>query len=329
MSHHQLGTAPASIYLSTMASLRPLGSLTKNPGLAKLLALEAVSSRDAPGLAFDLAARKLDVHPDFDVSKAFVVDPAWLRYREIRRSLREGKEGWTHKAGKGHAARYCQELRNDLLDFASPKQWANVHSGLGPSLPKGAFSTKGLEPHLQSDAVRPKDAVLTAEFRGDPVPRLDVPSLSLLWLDFNIEYSYLARSYRLKAQTPSPNKDVLFQVLNNLTDALKIFHHTTMPKRNVSVLPVQKVRVFQVKHTLLSGDPVPLIFAVRGLFLYFVLEGGLQGKFVFQYAGNLLPDRHLSTTHAGGRSLVRKVILGGGKTPDLNPNVKVLKYARS
>lgn len=287
----------------------------RTPGMINLLSLEPVAASELPGIEFDLATRQLDVRPDLDFFKTFRFQPPWLPYRQIHPTLCSERDRlWERNPGlklekapkvrqrtirelQGHHT-CC--LRSELFEFAAGDKWALVHGSLAPRIPGGTFALNRPGPYrhqYKSLSIKPADATVTAEFRGDlVVPLTEVPSASLFWIDFNVDYQLLARSYNYMhlddGGKPDPEADLLSIILNEFANSLEAY----AMEKPINKSTISRYRRFLQLHiTVMNGTPVPVILAIRGVFLFFIWEGGFQGRLVFQYGGNLLPGRHLQS----------------------------------
>lgn len=294
---------------STLREMTSHVPLSRCPGMINLLSLEPVPASQLPGIEFDVFTRKLDVRPDLDFYKTFCLFPPWLPYRQIhptlclrREKLWEDQPTHANRSNKGpkmrqrisrnHHAHQIACLRSELFHFAAGDKWAIVHGSLAPRIPGGTFALERYgqyHPWHKNLAIKPEDATVTAEFRGDlVVPKSSSPSVSLFWIDWNVNYHLLARSYnymhRGNGAKPDPEADLLSMILTEFANTLESY---TLVNRR------RNLRFAQLQLTVMNGTPVPFILAVRGVFLFFLWEGGFHGKFVFQYGGNLIPGRHL------------------------------------
>lgn len=227
-------------------------------GMARFLDLRPVDH--PPGLEFHLEDRKLEIRPRFHLEKKEVIKvPPW--------APRTSRFLWTE----------VEKLKSvKIKDWSAQTNPQSAYAFLkaaqrNSSVCAGDIVVRQAKIELGYRRFGPYLASLVVEFHET------TKAVSLIWLEIDIAFSELYRVWHSGEHTTA----------NPISSILGSFADWLASARLDSSNAVDKILGPQIAAAAASQTKdIPLVLAIRGIFLYFVWTGGLKGKFVLQYARN-------------------------------------------
>lgn len=310
-------------HTSTFADLSVKEGPSRLPGIAKFLRLQELT--DPPGMEFNLDTMLLSVHEQFPSRLHYVRDAKHHQVKPwVCKAMIQRAEAWQaldvydlarirrlggslkNNTSKRHLGSSLSHV-NTLWNMAATVHKSNSsltfsrHSAeLGHELPPRVLS------HM--DGMVARDVQVWTEIYHRPGTPEESQTTSCIWVTINAPLRTASRNWETLArgQTPHADDDALAPILRNFGRWLqRTYRHLTTPGNHKSgpdklspSVPVQVARDTQDKasgrrHIRMPRgavpDAVPVVFAWRQKYIWFLWTGGIRGKLVAQYASHWLP----------------------------------------
>lgn len=308
----------------TDGKLRPLRA---RPGLPRFLNLQALEPRELPGMVFDLGKLDLSVDEKFPsrlmyvqdakhhevvpwISKAFLQRArAWreLDSEDLTRVEHPTKK-WnsTHRRHRGNTKAFATflmdlaEARKENIRFGL--QHATWPGDLGPTLP----------PRLAGflDGMGPEDVSLRVQtYQKNAGHSESRQILSCVLVAVNAPLRAATYSWEALAggRSPDPDLDALRPVMREFGRWLKSVYRPQEHKSGRGLpQPRAKGKIGTQSAFLQDMIPdahaIPVVFAWRQKYIWFLWTGGDDGQLVAQYASHWLPIREVERDAHGANS---------------------------
>lgn len=273
--------------------------LQDRPGATRFLKLRELAPQALPGMSFDLRNCSLSVDREFPSRLMYVQD---TKHHEVKpwisKALLSRAESWhpldyedlarvrhpevrVNSTTRRHRGRIMGHA-STLLDLAATqkprptfrhKTWTK---DLGPTLPPRVVG------HL--DGMRPEDVSVLTETHLSKLGGRRLLSCIVVAVNAPLRTAALSWDALAQGQTPRPDLDALQPIMRNFAQWLKEDSLELSDQK-----PVQREQSPLPRQMITDEHVVPVVFAWRQKYIWFLWTGGIDGQLVAQYASHWLP----------------------------------------
>lgn len=297
-------------------SVEPWPTYPARGGVAGFLKLRPLT--EAPGMVFDLNTMSLSVEPTFPERLQYVRDDKFLDSKPwVHKALLNRAKAW-NKLDEYDMARLSGHLSGNVVAMNStfkrhygmnlssyvamrglaarmkksqgPPIWARWLDLLGPTV------SPSWDAHI--DGMEPRDVQVTIETHGQGQAGDGPRILSCVWVAINAPLRHATRDWESLAAGADSYTDALEPVLVNVARWLNDYYD----KGNFHKFPYKvsksegsgstdlfRYELPSLRDMVPRDHVVPVVFAYRQKYIWFLWSGGIQGKLVAQYASHWLP----------------------------------------